>query len=75
MENLEKLKEAVLKKQELKQDAHYRKIESKIRQCDEVIRAFTDEQKEILKPLARNLPIMVLPFLKLSEIKYLKSMG
>ena len=45
MENLEKLKEAVLKKQELKQDAHYRKIESKIRQCDEVIRAFTDEQK------------------------------
>ena len=53
MENLEKLKEAVLKKQELKQDAHYRKIESKIRQCDEVIRALTDEQKEILKPLVR----------------------
>ena len=34
MDNLEKLKEAVLKKQELKQDAHYKNIESLIRQCD-----------------------------------------
>ena len=53
MDNLEKLKEAVLKKQELKQDAQYKYIESLIRQCDEVIRAFTNEQKEILKPLVR----------------------
>ena len=53
MDNLEKLKEAVLKKQELKKDAHYKNIESLIRQCDEVIRAFTNEQKEILKPLVR----------------------
>ena len=53
MDNLEKLKEAVLKKQELTQDAHYKNIESLIRQCDEVIRAFTNEQKEILKPLVR----------------------
>ena len=53
MENLEKLKEAVLKREELKQDAHYKKIDSLIRQCDEVIRAFTNEQKEILKPLVR----------------------
>ena len=53
MENLEILKEAVLRKQELKQDAHFKKIESLIRQCDDVIRAFSNEQKEILKPLVR----------------------
>tara|TARA_B100000925_G_scaffold291657_1_gene280610 strand:+ start:3671 stop:4108 length:438 start_codon:yes stop_codon:yes gene_type:complete len=53
MENLKQLKEAVLKREELKQDAHYKKIDSLIRQCDEVIRAFTNEQKEILKPLVR----------------------
>ena len=53
MENLEKLKDAILTRQELKQDAHYRKIESLIRQCDKIINSFTDEQKEILKPLVR----------------------
>ena len=53
MENLKQLKDAILLKQELQQDKHFKKISSLINQCDSVIRAFTNEQKEKLKPFLR----------------------
>ena len=53
MENLKQLKDAILLKQELQQDKQFKKISSLINQSDSVIRAFTNEQKEKLKPFLK----------------------
>ena len=71
MENLKQLKDAILLKQELQQDKQFKKISSLINQCDSVIRAFTNEQKEKLKPLLNVVKTMYPQ--KLSEAEPNKS--
>lgn len=53
MDNLQKLKDAILLKEELQQDENFKKINSLLAQCNKVISSFTNEQKAILKPFLK----------------------